>query len=382
MRIGIDGRNLKTNRAIFRYTKNLLNSLSQIDKKNDYFLFLEGEELIDEVNYLNLSSNWRLIKAPRRIVLKDHWFFNKFIEPFQLDVFFHPDNTEFLKCHPHSVVTIHDLIPYLLPDLSLSANKISRWRQNIYLNLQKKSLSASAKHIIAVSENTKRDLVKIFGLSPETITVIYESAEDSYRAAGAGEILEVRKTYHLNGGYFFCQTGFSPYKNALILVEAFDGFSRTNPGISLVLGGAYEEKGNYYRRVVEEVNRRHLNDKVIFTGFVPEALLPALYSGAESFIYPSLYEGFGLPPLEAQACGVPVLSSNAASLPEIVGDGAVYFNPTDVSGLSKSMGDIYNNQLLRKKLTGLGFENLKRFSWVKCAEKTLEVFTTVAKTIK
>lgn len=379
MRIGIDGRNLKTNRAIFRYTKNLLNWLSIIDKNNEYLLFMEGEQALSEINYLNLSLNWRLVKAPGKIVLRDHWFFKKFIDKQKLDIFFHPDNTEFLNCHPRSVVTIHDVIPFLLPEFSLSQKFVLRWRQELYLKLQRKAIKNSARHIIAVSENTKKDAIGVFGLKGESISVIYEAAEEAYKPAGPDEIAKVKGEYGLSGDYIFCHAGFSSYKNILLLVTAFADFSRLVPGVSLVLGGTYNRKDSYQRQIFGEINKRLLNDRVIFTGFIKESKLPSVYSGAKLFVYPSLYEGFGLPILEAQACGVPVLCSGVSSLPEISGSGAEFFDPNDASDLLNKMLKIYRSGLISKDLVTQGFLNAGKFSWKKAAEQTLEVFESVFK---
>ncbi len=382
MRIGIDGRSLSTNRAIFRYTKNLLNSLSEIDKENEYLLFMEGDQPLNDIKYLNLSTNWKLIKAPRKIVLKDHLCFNNFIKKFSLDVFFHPDNTEFLICHPRSVVTVHDLIPYIFPKLSLSSNLLKRGSQNLYLSLQRKAILRSARHIITVSNNSKSDLIRLFGMTPDFVSVTQESVEDVYRPVSKTETIKVLASYGVSGDYIFCHAGFSPYKNLLNLVEAFFEFSKYNSGISLVLGGAYQRRDPYFKKINDILGKYLLHDKVIFTGYIPEESLPAIYSGALLFVYPSLYEGFGIPLLEAQACGVPVVCSNTASLPEVVGDSAVLFNPLSVSDIAEKLVRVYANDGLRKELTELGFINVKRFSWLKCARETLSVLETVYKTVK
>lgn len=382
MKIGIDGRSLDTNRAIFRYTKNLLNSLSEIDKENEYLLFMEGDQPLNNINYLSLSLNWRLVKAPHKIVLRDHLLFNNFIKNFGLDILFHPDNTEFLICHPRSVVTIHDLIPYIFPQLSLSSNLPERWGQNLYLALQRKAVLSSSKHIITVSNNSKADLVKLFGVSPDFISVTQESVEDTYKPVSKPEIIKVLDSYGVDGEYIFCHAGFSPYKNLLNLVKAFLAFSKYNPGVSLVFGGAYRRNDPSFKEINQLLGKYLLHDKVIFTGYIPEEHLPAIYSGAILFVYPSLYEGFGIPPLESQACGVPVICSNTASLPEVVGDSALLFDPYSVSDIEEKLVKVYSNNDLRRELVKLGFVNVKRFSWLKCAKETLSVFEDVYKSVR
>lgn len=382
MKIGIDGRSLNTNRAIFRYTKNLLNSLSEIDKENEYLLFMEGDQPLNEIKYLNLSINWRLVKAPHKMVLKDHFLFHNFIKRFNLDLFFHPDNTEFLSCHPRSVVAVHDLIPYLLPELSLSSNPLVRKRQDLYFYLQRKAIINSSSHIVTMSNNSKKDLVNIFGIKNDSISVTYESVEAAYRPVSKLETLETLEKYGVSGDYIFCHSGFSPYKNVLRLVEAFFEFSKYNPGVLLVLGGAYQMDDSYYKEINGVLGKYLLHDKVIFTGYIPEEQLPAIYSGALLFVYPSMYEGFGIPLLEAQACGVPVVCSNTASLPEVVGSSAVVFDPLSVADMAEKLAKVYANEGLRRELVEAGFTNVKRFSWERCARETLKVFEDVYKFVK
>ncbi len=382
MQIGIDGRSLKTSRAIFRYTKNLLNELSRIDTNNEYYLFIEGNQELKDLENLKLKLNWKLVKAPNKLVIKDHFYFYSFLANYRLDLFFHPDNTEFLNCHPRSVVTVHDLIPYLLPEQSLSENPWTRMRQKVYLSLQKKALLRSAFSIITVSQNSQTDLIKFLGLPPDKISVTPEAAESSYKPESAEKIARVKEKYAVNGSYIFCHSGYSRYKNVVKLVEAFPQVLKIFPDLMLVLGGAIPSGRlagkSYYRRVLQTVKSLGLAGKVIFTGFVEEDLLPSLFSGAKVFACPSLYEGFGLPVLEAQACGAPVLCSNRASLPEVAGAAALYFDPENVSEMAEKMIGLLKDTDSRQDLVRRGFENAKQYSWARCARETLAVFERVA----
>lgn len=381
MKIGIDGRSLKTSRAIFRYTKNILNNLSLIDKDNEYFLFVEGGEELANLNYLNLSLNWRLVKAPTKIVFRDHFFFYDFLKRFSLDLFFHPDNTEFLNCLPRSVVTIHDLIPYRFPELSLSANPLKRLRQNLYLNLQKRALNNSSRFVITVSENSKNDIIGFLGISSDKIAVIPEAVEPNFRPSSQNEILEVKNKYRIEGEYLFCHSSFSAYKNLIRLIDAFALIARDFPNLQMVFGGHVSDSDwqgkNYYRRLVSKITSFGLSNKVIFTDFVPEEILPALYSGAKIFVYPSLYEGFGIPILEAQACDLPVVTSRTSSLPEVSGDSALLADPLDMADIAEKISSFLRNENLRLNYVGRGRENVKRFSWQKSARETIEVFRKV-----
>ncbi|MCL5004193.1 MAG: glycosyltransferase family 4 protein [Patescibacteria group bacterium] len=381
MRIGIDGRNLNTGRAIFRYTKNLVNSLARLDTKSEFFLFLDGQTKLQDADFLSLTPNWRLVAAPSKWVLRDHLLFKHFIDRFNLDIFLHPDNTEFLFCHPKSVVVLHDLIPYLLPNQTLSPNQLDRLRQRFYLYLQRKALKSSAA-IITVSQNSKADISRLFGIDEEKITVVYEGTESSFKPPSADGIENVLIKFKLGKDYFLCHSGFSPYKNLLCLVEAFDFFSKEFPAYQLVLSGKISDSqtrdgGKYYQSVRKEVERRGLASKVIFAGFVEEADLPALYGGARGFVYPSLYEGFGLTPLEAQACGTPVACSNRASLPEVVGKSALMFDPEKTSEISDALLQLAGDENLRRQLIDEGLKNVSRFSWEACAAGVLKVLVSI-----
>lgn len=376
MKIGVDGRDLKTGRAIFRYTRSLLNALAQIDSENEYFLFLEGEELLGGLDFLKLDKNWRLVKAQPKIVLRDHFFFARFLKRFELDVFFHPDNTEFLFCHPKSIVTVHDVIPFLLPKLSLSGDPLTALRQKIYLFLQARSLRWAARRLITVSENSKRDLVRLFNLNESKVSVIYEAVDESFRPASPARVFEIRQKFGLNENYLFCHGGYSPYKNLERLLAAFAHLAAKRADLQLVLGGAKKDH-DHFRQVLRQIKLLGLDSRVVLTDYVAEEDLGPLYTGARLLVYPSLYEGFGLPILEAQACGTPVVCSNRASLPEVAGLGADYFNPEDVGDMNQKMESLLRSVDRPRELREEGFRNVARFSWEKCARQTLEVFEKV-----
>lgn len=379
MRIGIDGRCLSTGRAIARYTTNLLNQLSVVDRKNDYYLFIDGGQKLSEISSLRLSPKWELIKSPRKLVLKDHFLFNHHLKKFNLDLFFHPDNTEFLYCQPKSVVTIHDLIPYLYPSLSLSSNLFKKLSQRIYLRLQKAAVTRSAFRVIAVSQNSKKDLQKIFNLPGKMITVTYEAPSANFFPQSKEKIAEVKNRFGIKDEYIFTNSGFSPYKNILTLLEAFSEVAKIYPDLKLVLGGScspgdLNAAGGYFQKIRARASQLDLGRRVVFTDYIGEDYLPALYAGAKIFVYPSLYEGFGLPLLEAQACGLAALAASVASIPEVVGRSAGLFEPRSQSQMRDRILEILGDEARRLNLIRAGFENVKRFSWEKCARQTLEVF--------
>ncbi len=373
MRIGIDVRVLGTNKALERYTRNLVSELLKVDTTNSYVLLTDNVEKVS--SFGDLASVFPL---PPKKVLTDHLRFNRLIKGTNLDLVFHPDNTEFFSCVPLSVVTLHDVIPWKFPEMILSSNPLLKARQVLYFKLQEAALR-KATHILTVSQNSKKDISQILNIDPEKITVTYEGIEDNFEKKGKEETL---KKYKISGDYIFYIGGFSPHKNVLGLVRAFALISNSNLDLKLVLGGKSEEtKGGQssFREIITEIIKNKLKDKVIFPGFIDETDLPALYQHAKVFVYPSLYEGFGFPPLEAMKAGVPVVTSKRASLGELLGKAAYFTEVTNPEKLALSVGEVLKNGKLRESLVKKGQDLADTFKWEKTAKETSAVFNRLLK---
>jgi glycosyltransferase involved in cell wall biosynthesis len=189
-----------------------------------------------------------------------------------------------------------------------------------------------------------------------------------------GVIEAVKARYGIAGDYALFVGTLQPRKNLIRLIEAFSNFRFPISDFRLVIAG---KKGWLYQEIFRWVEELGLEKKVVFTGYVPEGDLPVLLSGARLFVFPSLYEGFGLPVLEAMACGTPVVCSNASSLPEVAGDAAVLVDPQDVEGLAAAMERVLGDEELRAELIVRGFEQARKFSWERCARETLDVLESV-----
>jgi len=268
-----------------------------------------------------------------------------------------------------TVVTIHDLAFKIFPDYFpkkdlLKLNRLS----DLAIN--------NANRIIAVSQATKNDILKFYPqLAEEKITVIHHgfdsqlfSKKVSIEKSGA-----VLGNWKLEIGNYILYVGaIQPRKNLGVLIEAFEKIKIKNPELKLVIAGAPAWK---YEDTLEKIASSEFKADIIITGTVPFEWLSALYQNASVFVFPSLYEGFGIPVLEAMASGVPVVLANNSSLPEVAGDGALYFDTQDCDDLARCLEDVMNNEELRDTMVEKGSKRALDFSWEKCATQTLDIIT-------
>ena len=260
-----------------------------------------------------------------------------------------------------AVLTIHDLIPARLPRLFTFRQRIL-YRASLSLALR------AAAVVICISQATQSDLQSLCRVDRARTVVIPEAAADTFQPRAAEEIERVRAAHHLPGDYTLFVGSNKPHKNLPALIEAYSGV----PGApALVIAGHEDPRDDGARRAVERLN---LTERVRFAGGILEDDLPALYSGARAFIFPSLYEGFGLPPLEAMACGVPVACSGIPSLRETAGDAALYFDPKDKGSIAGALERILVDGALRADLRIRGLRRASELSWDVTAKKTLQAY--------
>ncbi len=272
------------------------------------------------------------------------------------------------------VVTIHDLIPLILPE----------YRSSVRLRGYMKLVSAAARratHIVADSLSTQRDIVRLLGIPEARVTVVYLAAGGEFQPTTQPEAGEaIQEKYRLQSPYVLYLGGFERRKNLEGLLRAY-ALARTQYGfpLCLAIAGALPPRTSPLfpdpKRMVKELD---LEGSVAFLGWVEEEDKPALYRGAALFVYPSLYEGFGLPVLEAMACGVPVVAAKAGALPEVVGEGGILVNPQNIQSLAEAMGKVLSDGALAGKLATKALEQARSFSWRKAAQETLDIYRAVA----
>lgn len=270
--------------------------------------------------------------------------------------------------HVHTVFTLHDLIFRFDPDSHLPLNRI-------YLNLMVPRFLKAAEAVIAVSECTKRDAMRLYGVPPDKIHVIPEGVHPRFRpVANPADLSTVRESYGLSSRFVLSVGTIEPRKNLPMLMESWK-LARSggwgNGDVKLVIAG---KPGWLYKETFATATRLGLGDDVIFTGYVEDADLPALYNAATALAMPSRYEGFGLPVVEAMACGTPVVCSDASSLPEVAGDAALLVPPGDVRGWAEALSRIVADVGLRAALREKGLKQAARFSWDRAAQQTSRVY--------
>lgn len=364
MVIGFDGSRAfnKHRTGTENYSYQLLLNFSKIDPINQYIVYLRpGRDKVGEwpKNFKFVTICWSRLWTQGGLALQT--FKDK------LDVLFVPAHTLPLIYKPglKTVVTVHDLGSEYLPAMH-------QLKQRLYLGFMQKHQLKSVSKIIAVSKATKQDLIKKLGIDAKKISVVYEGYDQKiFKPIKDDTLVNSLNQYGLKPGNYLLFVGtVQPRKNLERLIKAFKQFlANDHSSEQLVIAGS---KGWMSEEIYKLPKKLGIEDRVKFLGYISDMDLPFLYSGATALVFPSLFEGFGLPILEAQACGTPIITSNLSSMPEIAAKGAILVNPYSVDDIVEGMTRIMNYEL-RIKLIKNGFENIKRFSWEKCARETLEV---------
>jgi len=376
MNIGIDATSIpKDKTGVGVYLINLIEEISKLDYNNKYYIFVQNDD-IDEFRVDN--DNFTIVSINSKIYRKT--FFRLFWEQFELplklkqlniDVLHSPHYTTPLFTKIKKIVTFHDMTFYITPEVHTF---FKRTLFKLYMLVSSKF----ADKILTVSKSTSNDVQNILNVKPEKITVTYNAKSYIYRPIDDSSKIEtVKNKYNISNKYILFVGTLEPRKNIKNLIMAFNKYKKNNKSkIKLVIVG---KKGWMYEEIFEIVKTKKLENEVIFTGFVDLEDLPFLYNGAEAFIYPSIYEGFGIPVLEAMSCGTPVVTSNISSMPEIIGDAGLTINPKDSNELFQAIKTLLINKDLRKKYGKKGLERSRKFTWKNCAKITLATYEEVFK---
>lgn len=270
-----------------------------------------------------------------------------------------------------SVVTLYDIIPILFPKQYFQNDKAQGWYEE-RLNQVKR-----AAKIITISKSSKKDIQRALKIPSEGITVIYGGVDERFKPTGREQTTKILAgKYKITNPYILTVSTPSYHKNTSRMFQAFKTYIESrdaNLSLVVVCKLIPQEKRDWN----EELKKLNIENRVILTNFVPDEDLPYLYSGAEVLLFPSLYEGLGLPVLESFACGTAVITSNVSSLPEIAGDAAFYTNPQSVQDIKMSLDKVLNDEALRERLIKKGFAQVKKFSWKQAADQTLKVYQEV-----
>lgn len=383
MRIGIDCRTILNpsagNRAgIAHYTYHLVKALLRLNRADEFLLFFDHRAKNIYRDFLEPNTVIRFFTYSEYKkylpYLYSHILAASTLTAEKLDLYHSPANVVPLGYRGKYVVTIHDLAIYRDPGIFPS-------RQGFSIKyLVPKSLNRASK-IVAVSESTKKDVLDFFKIPEDRVQVIYEGVDHERfrRAADPASAREyLRQKYRIKKPFLLFVGTLEPRKNLIRLLEAVYLLSKQDSKFikqyQLVLAGS---PGWLYKEIYEEVKSRQLENCVVFTGYLPSEDVPKFYATAELFVYPSLYEGFGLPILEAFSAGVPVVTSNTSALAEVSGGAAVLVDPLDIEGLARAIQTALLDPKLREALKARGQKRAAEFSWEKCAQATMELYRQV-----
>ena len=374
MHIGIDLTAAVTQGGgIGRYTRELVHALVAVDQENTYrFFSAKLPAQLPVPNSIPSAPHVSHHPAP----IDERWLYRLWYRlrlplPVQwmtgtLDLFHSPDFVlPPVANHIPTLVTVHDLSFLHYPD-TFPVKLVTYLNQVVPWSIER------ATHILADSQATKADLVDLWHVPAEKITVLYCGVNERFRPVTDEErITAVSRKYKIDDQPYILSVGtVQPRKNYRMLIRAFAQMADRFPHNLVISGG----KGWLYDEMVAEVEKLGVNGRVRFIGFVDDEDLPTLYSGASLFVFPSLYEGFGLPLLEAMACGVPLITSNASSLPEVVGETAVQLSPLRPELWTEAMSHLLEDAGARTRIVADGFRQVRRFSWTGAARQLLGIY--------
>lgn len=376
MHIGIDARFFGPfGKGLGRYTQKLIESLEELDTENRYTIFLRKENFDD---YKPKKSNFKKVCAHFEwYSLEEQTKWPQFLSRYKCDLVHFPHFNVPLSYKGRYVVTIHDLIILHFPTRrATTLDPIKYAAKQFAYKVVIKNAVKKAKKIITVSEFSKRDIVKHFNLDKKRVIVTYEAADMKVQNSVEFQILKDK--FNINKPYILYVGNAYPHKNIEKLVESFAKTSEKNPDVQLVLVGKMDY---FYQRIKQLVDDNNYKN-IIFPGFVTDEELQALYENCRVYTFPSLYEGFGLPPLEAMAKGAPVISSREACMPEILKEGALFYNPYSVDDIEQKTEEILHNEEVRKDLIEKGSKVVSSYSWEKCGGDTLKVYQSILNEFK
>lgn len=359
MRIAIDARMIRSGsmHGIARYVFQLLSGLRDIGQSHRFYVFVNPGSPLEELEWpshielVTLRSSWISIREQREIPAA--------LKHLRVDLFHAPSFVAPILVPCKMVMTIHDLNHMVLPQF------YTFFHQFYYHIIVRNSIRRS-QYILTVSQFSKKEIVRTLGLDAEKIFVTYNGVSPTYQPITDRMYLEyVRDLYGLPERFILCVSNNKPHKNVHQLVRAY---CYSEIDIPLVLACPVDRN---LICISENYGKKHL---VYFSKFIDESHLPAVYSLTDLFVYPSTYEGFGLPPLEALSCGAPVVVAKSSSLPEVVGENAIFANPYDFKAIAKALELGVSNRSLREKLRVKGLKHAKKFSWDIMTYQTLAIY--------
>ncbi len=367
MRIAIDARKLR-DFGIGTYIRNLLRHLARLDATTEFVVLCREQ---DSAFVTELGENFRAVTEPSRpYSLREQFAIPLELRRAGVNLFHAPHYVLPPMTPCRSVVTIHDCIHLRFPQYLPSRLGYAYARSSLWVAAHRSA------RVLTVSEASKRDILEYFRVPESKVTVIYNAIDERFHEEPpADEVMRVQERYQLTDPFILYAGNIKPHKNLERLIEAFHMVRRGElEHIKLLIIGDEISKYATLRRAV---HRYKLHKHVRFFGFVPDATLAILYRLARVFVFPSLYEGFGLPPLEAMASGTPVITSNLSSLPEVVGDAAMLIDPYQPDAIAGAMRRVLQDERLRDDMRERGLARVREFSWARSVKQVREIYDEV-----
>lgn len=372
MRIAIDAHSIGTKLGGNEsYARNLIEGLARIDNVNAYTLYVTTSEAFDRYRQRWPNFTVRLTR-PHTPLIRIPLTLSAELRKNPVDVL-HVQFTAPPFCPCPVVVSVHDLSFEHLP---ATFNRRSRTQ----LRLTVRHSVRKAARVLTLSEHTRKDVIETYGVNSQRVETIPIAAPPHFGPiSDAKELQRVRHTYGIDSDYILSVGSIQPRKNLIRLIRAYELLRDNDSAVKLPKLVLVGKRAWLYDETLRALEKTALGEHVILTGYVPESDLPPLYSGALCLVYPSFFEGFGLPPLEAMQCGTPVIIGNRTSLPEVVGDAAIAVDPFDLHAIARALEDIVNRPELREELRVKGLERARMFDWQETARRTLKVYEHVVK---
>ncbi len=368
MRIGIDARKLH-DFGIGTYIRNLLRQLARLDRDTEFVLLCRPD---DAASLASLGNNFRaIVETAPNYSIAEQVKIPVALQREGVTLFHAPHYVlpPLVRCR--SVVTIHDCIHLMFPQYLPNRMALAYARTSIRLAARR------ATRVLTVSESSKRDILRFVDMEPDKIDVIYNAFDERFAVEPREEeVVRVRERYQLHDEFVLYAGNVKPHKNLERLIEAFDRVRKRGlDHLKLVIIGDEISKYTSLRRAV---HTHQLHKYVRFLGYLPEETLAVMYRLAGVFVFPSLYEGFGLPPLEAMASGTPVVTSNVSSLPEVAGDAALLVDPYDPDSIAAAIERVLTDERVRRDLRQKGVARARQFSWEQSVTRVREIYAEVA----
>lgn len=368
MRIAFDASTISTQGGPRTYVLGLLDALLRLDRENEYVVFYN-----DPVHLGRFPGAKEIVlpgKSPLARLWREHVLLPKVCRQQKVDLLHCPKSAIpfFLPCP--TVVTLHDLIPLRHPETE-------KFAARVYWNIQIPIAARRSSFIITDSEHARQEIIEDYQVAPEKIKAVMLGFDPAMlHNRSDTDAATVRDRYGLPGSYILYVGTIQPRKNIDTLIEAYYRLSQKRVGMpKLVIVG---RKGWLYDKLFARIAELELTEQIIFTGFVPDEDLPYIYDSAKLFVYLSFFEGFGLPPLEAMACGVPVITSNTTSLPEVVGNAGITVAPGDIDAVAAAIAGLLEDPDMAEKFGVSGKKRAGLFSWDAAAAETLKIYSSVS----